>query len=190
MFGDGATSILQNPSHTYSSAGTYTINFSSTGYGGQSWYNVSNLITVGTQDFVGNPTTYSCPKNVYNQGQCDATIQFNDNTTNYNSNVVNWSFGDGIWSNTSVMSSKNVSHKYTSIGTYTVKQLIANTTAYPNIYSLTKVNYITVGESVGGGNVGYSIAQDMPGMLLYISAMIILAIFVTVLMMWYRPKNW
>jgi PKD repeat protein len=48
-FGDGSTSTLQNPSHTYSVAGTYTVRLTVTGSGGSNTINKSSLITITSQ---------------------------------------------------------------------------------------------------------------------------------------------
>jgi PGF-pre-PGF domain-containing protein len=47
-FGDAATSTLQDPPHTYSSAGTYTVNLTVTGPGGSDSEVKAGLITVST----------------------------------------------------------------------------------------------------------------------------------------------
>ena len=51
-FGDGASSTEQNPSHTYSSSGTYTVSLSVTGPGGSDTATKPDYITV---DVAGNP---------------------------------------------------------------------------------------------------------------------------------------
>jgi PKD repeat protein len=67
-FGDSSTSTLQNPSHTYSVAGTYTVSLTATGSGGSNTIKKSSLITITSQpannngpvafyNFEGNSTT-------------------------------------------------------------------------------------------------------------------------------------
>jgi PKD repeat protein len=53
-FGDGSTSTLQNPSHTYSVAGTYTVRLTVTGSGGSNTINKSSLITITSQSVNNN----------------------------------------------------------------------------------------------------------------------------------------
>ncbi len=191
--GNGDYSSLQHPVKTYGVAGLYTISLNVSNdlmhdvLTKIEYINVTEAFIV---NFSGTPTSFSCPHNVYNPGVCEGTIAFTD-TTWGTPNMWNWSFGDGSWFNTTTDASKNPSHKYSMVGTYDVGLIVKNTTLNATLpYSLTKSSYIQIAESPTGGGIGYSIANDMPGMLLYISAMIILAIFVTVLMMWYRPKNW
>ncbi|MDD1703570.1 MAG: DUF2341 domain-containing protein, partial [Methanoregula sp.] len=45
-FGDGDTSTMQNPNHTYLSAGTYPVSLTATGLGGTNTTTVTNAITV------------------------------------------------------------------------------------------------------------------------------------------------
>jgi PKD repeat protein len=190
-FGDGTVSTSQNPTHTYTSSGIYDVNLRIMDETSTDWENKSSYIFAPSVNFTATPTDYSCPTNVYNKGVCEVNVAFADTTNGPANTYFNWSFGDNTWFNTSVASLRNPTHKYSMIGTYSPSFSVTNTTTNAsNTYTLTKVDYIHIGESPTGGSIGYSIYNDMPGMMLYISAMIILAIFVTVLMMWYRPKNW
>ena len=62
-FGDSGTSTLQNPAHTYTGAGTYSVNLTVTGPGGSNSKLRTNYISVGTPpvapvaNFTGTPTT-------------------------------------------------------------------------------------------------------------------------------------
>src|SRR5208283_2456767 len=86
-FGDGATSSLQNPVHTYLAAGTYTVNLSAfNGYDG--WINSQpEKITVWslpTASFTANPTT----------GPAGTSVIFNDQSTGFPSpGSWYWDFG-------------------------------------------------------------------------------------------------
>jgi PKD repeat protein len=46
MFGDGTTSTDQNPSHTYTKSGFFTVNFSATNVAGTDWMNRTNFVMV------------------------------------------------------------------------------------------------------------------------------------------------
>ena len=106
-FGDNTTSSIQSPTHTYTTAGTYTASLVVTGQGGCT-ATVQVTVTVNpgpasafvaTTVCVGNPTT------------------FTDQSTIQSGNITNWSwnFGD----NTTSLQ-QNPAHVYASAGTYTV----------------------------------------------------------------------
>ena len=46
MFGDGSTSTDQNPSHTYTDSGFFTVNFSATNTAGTDWENKTQFVVV------------------------------------------------------------------------------------------------------------------------------------------------
>jgi PKD repeat protein len=48
------------------------------------------------------------------------TIQFVSTPTGATANIWNWSFGDGVWYNSSIYTDMNASHTYPVIGNYTV----------------------------------------------------------------------
>ncbi len=140
-FGDSNTSTAQNPSHTYSSAGTYTVALTATNAYGNNTNTKNNYITVNSggsapvANFSGTPTSGNAP----------LTVSFTDSSTNTPTSW-SWTFGD---SNTSTV--QNPSHTYSSTGTYTVA--LTATNAYGNNTN-TKNNYITVSS---GGVVTMSI---------------------------------
>jgi len=130
QFGDGSTSVLQNPSHAYALNGVYMVNLTVTDEIGTSKssnkliYVTSSLIPI--PDFVGVPTYGTSP----------LTVQFTDLTTGAVT-AWNWSFGDGNYS-----TSQNPSHIYVANGQYTVILVVANG-GYTNY--TTKIGYINVG---------------------------------------------
>ena len=107
-FGDGGTSTEQNPSHTYSEAGTYTVALTVTGPGGEDTETKTDYITVTepapVAEFSADPTNGNKPLDV----------QFTDESTGA---ITSWSwdFGDGNSS-----TEQNPSHTYTDQGTYNV----------------------------------------------------------------------
>ena len=132
-FGDGGTSTLQNPVHSYTTAGTYTVILASTNAAGSNTSTRTGYITTSQSasspmaNFVANATSGTVPLGV----------QFVDLSTNAPSAWV-WSFGDGGSSTL-----QNPFHAYTSAGTYTVT-LTATNGGGSN--TMTKTNYISAGK--------------------------------------------
>ena len=130
-FGDGSTSTEQNPTHTYNSAGSYTVSLTVTGPGGSDTETKADYITVTdvpNADFVGDPTSGTAP----------LTVSFTDQSTG-NPTSWSWDFGDG-----STSTEQNPTHTYNAAGTYTVKLTASNSCGSD---TETKVDYITVNES-------------------------------------------
>ena len=129
-FGDGGTSAAANPSHTYTSAGTFTVQLTATSACGSDVYTRTGYITVTctapVAAFSGSPTSGTAP----------LTVNFTDQSTGASS--WSWSFGD---SGTST--AQNPSHTYTSAGTYTVALTVTNSCGSD---VETKTGYITVSE--------------------------------------------
>ena len=130
-FGDGGTSTLQNPSHKYSTAGTYTVSLSATNSAGSDTETKSNHITVGIS-VVSPIAAFTASSTIITT---DESVQFTDQSLN-NPTSWSWDFGDG---GTSTL--PNPSHTYTTTGKYTIS-LTVNNTAGSN--KMTKSNYITV----------------------------------------------
>ncbi|MBT4218209.1 MAG: PKD domain-containing protein, partial [Flavobacteriales bacterium] len=84
-FGDGTSSNLQNPSHVYSSNGTYNVNLT-VNYGA---YSCNKLSTITVTDF---NVSYS-----YSGLECEntPTIVFSSVSSPTNIYTWNWDFGDG-----------------------------------------------------------------------------------------------
>jgi gliding motility-associated-like protein len=107
-FGDNSTSTLLNPSHTYTSAGSYTVKLIVTnGNGCTNTIIKQNAVTVGTvkSGFTPSDTTV-----------CQSTnIDFKSTSVPTPASVV-WQFGDGTTSDL-----LTATKAYTTAGTYTVK---------------------------------------------------------------------
>jgi PKD repeat protein len=133
-FGDASTSTAQNPSHIYTTPGTYTVVLSVSTADGDNTVTKGSYIQVltppvaPTAEFSGTPTTGFAP----------LTVNFTDLSTNGGRTITSWSwtFGDGGTS-----TSQNPSHIYAAPGTYSVS-LTATNSVGPG--SNTKTNYITV----------------------------------------------
>jgi PKD repeat protein len=132
-FGDNGTSSVKNPSHQYTSAGTYTVKLTASNANGTgTTATKTGYITVTApgptpvSDFSANVTSGTAP----------LTVQFTDLSTN-SPNAWAWDFGDNGTSGV-----QNPSHQYTSAGTYTVKLTASNTNGTGT--TATKTGYITV----------------------------------------------
>ena len=138
-FGDGGTSTAQNPSHTYTAAGSYTVTLTAANSYGSDPETKTGYITVTAPPapvaaFTGTPTSGDYPLNV----------TFTDQSTN-SPTSWSWNFGDGGTS-----TAQNPSHTYTAAGSYTV---VLTATSTWGSDAETKTGYITVTEpGVGSWN--------------------------------------
>lgn len=106
-FGDGTTSTLPSPSHTYAVGGNYSVFLIvTTNSGCADTVFKSNLIEVGTKPSV----SFSYVNTV---GCSPLTVQFTNTSTNFVSCL--WTFGDGTTS-----TATNPSHTYTNNGVFSV----------------------------------------------------------------------
>ena len=114
-FGDGGTSTLQNPSHVYSAAGTFSVGLTATNAGGASSSTRAGLVratdpvATPVADFVASTTSGTLP----------LAVAFVETSTGP---VTSWSwnFGDG-----STSTARNPNHTYTAAGTYTVSMTVS-----------------------------------------------------------------
>lgn len=128
-FGDGGTSTQQNPSHTFATAGNYTVALTATNGNGSNTATKNNYITVNpciapTAGFSGSPLS----------GDYPLTVGFSDASSGAAS--YSWDFGDGGSSTAS-----NPNHTYNAAGTYSVTQTVTNSCGSDQ---LIRSNYITV----------------------------------------------
>ncbi|HSY17050.1 MAG TPA: PKD domain-containing protein [Candidatus Acidoferrales bacterium] len=108
-FGDGATSSVQNPNHTYNSAGSFTAMLTVTGSSGQA-SSASHTITVTNATVTPVNASFSANPS---SGQAPLTVQFTDQSTGPVT-AWSWNFGDGATS-----SVQNPSHTYSNAGSFT-----------------------------------------------------------------------
>lgn len=138
-FGDGTTSNLQNPVHTYSASGTYTVSLTATTDAGCTNNNAATPLTVTMNPvpnaaFSTNGTQFNIPFE---------TTQFSNQSTPVGSLNFNWNFGDGTTS-----SLLNPSHLYNNLGTFNVQLIVTNQfgckdTAFANIETVTEIKVPT-----------------------------------------------
>lgn len=115
-FGDNTTSTLDNPSHTYSTPGTYTVTL--TVYQQTLLYPETATKTVIVKDPATLPQAEFSAD--VTSGAAPLTVTFTDESTGTPTSWL-WDFGDG---NTST--SQNPEHTYSSGGVYTVSLMIRN----------------------------------------------------------------
>ena len=129
-FGDGATSTLPNPSHTYAASGFQTVSLTVTNPYGSDTLTRPSYIAVDfippVADFSGTPVSAASP----------FVTTFTDESTGGVATSWSWSFGDGYGS-----TAQNPAHTYTVAGTYSVTLTVSN--AYGSDI-LSRPNYIEV----------------------------------------------
>lgn len=120
-FGDGDSSLIKNPSHTFKSINTFSVKLEASYQGCVS--SVSKTVTVGgiTVDFT---TTKA-------GGCAGQTLSFTSSVSPPSSMKYTWDFGDN-----NTASAANPDHKYAGAGTFSVKLVVSNSNGCKD--SLTK----------------------------------------------------
>jgi len=143
-FGDGGVSTVQNPYHTYSAVGLYTVALTATNTSGSGTCTKAGLVHIlGIKAEFKADTTF---------GTVPLTVNFTDESTG-TPTTWSWTFGDGGASTV-----QNPSHTYVATGYYTVMLTVqglhgSNTTI--------KSSYITACGEVIVYPTSYS--MDVPG---------------------------
>ena len=112
-FGDGATSTVQNPIHTYTKPGTYTVTLYATNEFGTGHTTKSGIINAGIvpdAEFIVEPR----------EGDPPLTVRFRDFSSGSPLAWL-WDFGDGFTS-----TEKDPVHTYQNTGSYTTTLHVAN----------------------------------------------------------------
>jgi PGF-pre-PGF domain-containing protein len=151
-FGDGNTSTLQSPSHTYDVTGIFTVNLTATGPGGSDSEEKVDYITVNlpppTANFTATPVAGTTPLSVQFTGTSTGTIT-----------AYSWDFGDG-----STSTLQNPSHSYSAAGMYSVNLTV---TGPGGSDSEVKTGYITASappsHQTGSSGSGSSTAPSFAG---------------------------
>jgi PGF-pre-PGF domain-containing protein len=145
-FGDGNTSTDQNPTHTYAAVGTYNVSLNATNEGGSNTATQTDYITAAVApvaNFTADVTSGTGP----------LSVSFTDLSTN-TPVTWEWDFGDGTNS-----TDQNVTHTYSSAGTYTVSLNASNAGGY-NI--TTQTDYITVTSTSSDSSRRASVSPGQP----------------------------
>jgi PKD repeat protein len=139
-FGDGsAIDTRQNPTHTYTSAGSYAVTLTVTDAASATAQDTHLTITVSS----AGGCTVTCQASVPTTGSVGTAITFTATATTSGctvSPVYVWTFGD-----TSGATGQTVSHTYSTAGTYTWNLLVQVGTV-----TCTKSGTITIGSGTEG----------------------------------------
>ncbi len=132
-FGDGNLSTLQNPVHTYSNAGNFTVILRVTNSNGCS-KTITKPAYIKTSNGVKAGFTFISAAGC----QLPTPVTFTNTSTGSGVLSYQWNFGDG---GTSVLA--NPVHNYTSAGVYTIRLITRS--AAGCLDTITKVNALTIG---------------------------------------------
>lgn len=133
-FGDGSTSILENPTYTYNNPGSYVVTlnaFSSSGTDSSVFTNQVLVLPSPVANFQAYPQVIT---------DLTDTVFFADNS--WNAWTWDWTFGDPS-SGSDTSSIQNPWHYYSNNGAYTVTLVVTNAVGCKD--SLTKPNFVLVG---------------------------------------------
>ena len=132
-FGDGATSTLQHPAHTYTEDGVYTVSLQVTA---ASWTDTAEQAdAIVVADLVAPTANFGVS---IQQGYAPLSVQFTDVSTEGSAPITGWawSFGDGATS-----TAQHPAHTYAAAGSFTVSLTV--TTAH-GAHTDTRTGYIGV----------------------------------------------
>ncbi len=135
-FGDGGTSTLQNPSHTYTTTGAFTVTLTvTTAHGTDTRTKLGYMAVVKKPplaDFAASPVDPTV----------NSTVQFEDRSLSYADTegvpIASWlwNFGDGGTS-----TQQSPAHTYSKVGKFDVSLTVSNT---HGVNTATKTGYVTV----------------------------------------------
>ncbi|MEJ7610802.1 MAG: PKD domain-containing protein [Ferruginibacter sp.] len=137
-FGDGNSSVLQNPSHIYTAAGNYNVSLRVTNSNGcDKTLTRTNYIsiTTGVEALFTNTVPQGCV--------APETITFQNQSTGTGVLSYQWNFGDG---GTSVLS--NPVHTYNTPGSFSVQLIVTNSTGCTD--TVIHSNTINIGTVTAG----------------------------------------
>jgi len=139
-FGDGQTSTKQNPYHTYTKLGGYTVTLTATNLLGSNTVTKTGYVLVGIGN-ICSPADFTASAT---SGAAPFTVKFTDLHDHTDPGVYyhEWDYGDGGWASVGESTGDAVnSYTYTTPGQYTVSLYQRNSGTFE---ALTKYQYITV----------------------------------------------
>lgn len=122
LFGDGTTSTLQNPTHTYAAAGTYGVCllvYNANAFGDTCATESCKQITINACNVIAN-TSYSIA--------CKYKVTFTNTSSGTGTLTYNWLFDDGSTSTT-----KNPVKTFATCGRHTARLITCNSTCCDTI---------------------------------------------------------
>jgi len=131
-FGDGTTTTLQSPLHTYMTPGNYTVTLTAGNSGGTNTTIKSAFIRVLPEPPVAPVANFTAD---IGTGRFYAWVDFYDASTG-TPDSWNWSFGDGSYSE-----EENPWHFYRGVGNYTVSLTVSNSAGTDTI---TRENFVVI----------------------------------------------
>ena len=123
-FGDGGTSTAKNPTHVYSSNGTYQVSLTVT-YG-----NCTDSETRPSYINVTSPVNFTISADDTTNCTAPFTVNFTSNVSG-SASAYNWNFGNGQSS-----TQANPAHTFTTAGIYTVTLGVTNASGCENVRTL------------------------------------------------------
>ena len=142
-FGDGQTSIQNNPAHTYAQPGTYTVRLTTANACGE---------TVKERSITIAPPPVAAFSTMQQSGCAPALVQFS-NTSTGNPTTYTWSFPGGTPA-TSTQPSPSVS--YSQPGTYTATLIVSNAAGADTISQMLTVG----GLPMAGFGINYMVGEN------------------------------
>ena len=117
-FGDGSTSTLQNPTHSYASSGTYAVTLTVTNSGGCLATSAPQTIQINAQAVAS--FTYSSPACV------SQPVTFTDASTSTDGSITKWIWNYGDGEIDTLLTNTTHTHTYTTAGNYTATLQVAS----------------------------------------------------------------
>lgn len=127
-FGDGNFSSEENPSHIYTSFGTYTVTLSVTNISGTS----EKTLDIEVLEYEGPPEADAIIELPLSLESLPMTVSFENNSTISGIKSLYWDFGDG----TIIEDEENVTHNYLSYGIYNVSLTITDSRDITSVYNV------------------------------------------------------
>jgi len=140
-FGDGTTSTRQNPQHTYTTMGVYTVSLTVTTACGSQYSDTSEYPLNVYCTFPDNRFTTDVT-----EGYAPLTVHVTDDSEHAPDSVSEWTYW---FDNTHRSQEKNPSFTYTKPGTYTINQTIRKSCANPEAPLHVTKKTVTVYGTVG-----------------------------------------